>query len=335
MGNKNVFNADASSSIVRYYRLGRHALLTAFNILQIKKGDIVLVPAFICRDLLASIHAVGAIPGFYELDEGLKPVNLPFIEGVRAVIAVNYFGFPQNLLPFREYCQTSGATLIEDNAHGFLSCDETGALLGSRGDLGFFSIRKTFELPDGAMVMINDSKFIDRLPTQLSPRKESLSLGLRIKSGLSWLQRKSGINFLMMGRYIARLIRYWRTGYSIMPLAPENEFEMPAEPAPHAYLFKVLPGIDQKREINRRRTLYDKMHKRFASLDIQPVFDSLPEGTAPYCYPFFAAKETAAKAVQIANGMGLDCTYWPDLPSAIEADAPFHYRSLLIINFLC
>jgi len=326
---------ETYSSKVRYFRLGRHALLAALNILQMRPGDVVLVPAFICRDLLAPIHALSAIPVFYEVDRTMRPVNLPNIEGVRALLAVNYFGFPQDLTPFRLYCKQHDAALIEDNAHGYFSSDETGLLLGSRGDLGIFSMRKTFALPDGAMLMVNDAKLQDHIPVQLPCRSESLSSDYWIKHGLAWIQRRTGLRLLMAGQDFARLLRKWHTGHAIAPLLPESEFDMPPYPAPHCRSIDALPNLDQGKEIARRRRLYGIFQEQFASLNIQPVFDTLPAGTAPYGYPFYAKDQTAKEATKLARKQGLDCINWPDLPAKIALKAPLHYRSLWMVNFIC
>lgn len=329
------FDIYKYSSKVRYFRLGRHALLAALNILQLRPGDSVLVPAFICKDLLAPIHAVGAIPVFYDVDLDMRPANLHEMVSARAVLAVNYFGFPQDLSPFRTYCERHDATLIEDNAHGFLSCDETGTPLGARGDVGIFSIRKTFVLPDGAMLMVNKMELQNRLEKQLPFCREALPLSFWIKRGLSWLQRNTGIVLLAMGQDLARCLRYWRTGHAIAPLLPENEFEMPLDPEPHFYSMSAFSKLDFITEIARRRRLYGEFHVQLASLKVQPMFGEMPAGTVPYGYPFFADDQTAQLAVRLARKHGLDCIHWPDLPAEVEPTAPLHYRSLWMVNFTC
>lgn len=329
------FSMYIDSSKLRYFSFGRYALLAAFNILQLRSNDKVLVPAFICRDLLASIHAVGAIPIFYEINPDLTPVSLPYIHNIRAVLAVNYFGFPQDLLPFRTYCEQHGATLIEDNAHGFLSCDEVGMYLGSRGDLGIFSIRKTFALPDGAMLMANKVVLQKVFQSQLGYSYHTLPISFWGKRSLSWIQRNTGVKFLTIATSIARTIRYWRTGYAIAPLLPKNEFEMPGNPAPHCYSMTALSKLDLKQESIRRRNLYIEFRNLFAALDIKPVFEDLPVGTVPYGYPFYAQDIVAKLAVRLARKQGFDCIHWPELPVAVAPMAPLHYRSLWVVNFTC
>jgi hypothetical protein len=322
-------------SRVRFFRFGRHALLAALKVINIQLGDRVLVPAFICRDLLAPIHVLGAIVVFYEIGPDMKPLSLPDVPGLQAVLAVNYFGFPQDLAPFRLYCKAHDAILIEDNAHGFLSRDETGIFLGARGDLGIFSIRKTFALPDGAMMMVNKSALQGSLEPQLAFSDQTLPISFWIKRYLSWLQRKTGIALLTIGKSIARSIRYWRTGYAIAPLLPENEFEMPDNPALHRYTMSTLSKLNLPQESDRRRNLYIVFTNLFAPLNIKPVFQNLPVGTVPYGYPFYANDKAAQIATRLARKQGFDCIHWPDLPEAVAPTAPSHYQSLWMVNFTC
>jgi dTDP-4-amino-4,6-dideoxygalactose transaminase len=129
----------------RFFSLGRFALVDGLRALDFAPGAFVLVPAFICRDLLAAIHAVAAVPIFYSVNQRLEP-NDPseaWPSGAE-VLAVNYFGFAQDLSPFLGYCKRTGAILIEDNANGFLSAETSGTLLGARGDFDLIRMQYLF-----------------------------------------------------------------------------------------------------------------------------------------------------------------------------------------------
>lgn len=329
------FSPTLNQEAIRYFRLGRHALLAGLKLLQLRAGDAVLVPAFICRDLLAPIHAAGAQPVFYEVDRQLRPAAPSDVQNARAVLAVNYFGFPQDLSSFRVYCEQRGAALIEDNAHGFLSCDETGAALGSRGDLGVFSIRKTFSLPDGAALLANKPEWQARLAQQLPCRNHPLPAGYWVKRGLARIQRETGAPFLAMGQDLARNLRRWRTGFDVAPSLPESEYTMPLDAAPHCYTMAALQCLDVADETARRRKLYGEFHALLANLDVEPVFGELTAGTVPYGYPFYADDHTALTVAKLARKRGLDCVRWPDLPAAVVSTAPTYYRSVWLVNFLC
>ncbi|MHB8108761.1 MAG: DegT/DnrJ/EryC1/StrS family aminotransferase [Syntrophorhabdaceae bacterium] len=319
---------------VRYYRLGRHALLFGLRLLQTRPGEVVLIPALICRDLLAPIHAVGAIPAFYAVDRKLRLADLPRMPNIRAVLVVNYFGFPQDLAPFREYCLHHGAALIEDNAHGFLSQDSSGMPLGERGDLGIFSLRKTFLLPDGAALSVNKPSWRSRLENQLPCREESLPLDYWALHVLSGFQRRTGIPALAVAQKAVRSIRKLRTGNDVPPPDPASEYEMPGNAAPHCRTLAMLVNMQGGAEIARRRMLYEKMHELLAKEDVEPIFDHLPEGVAPYGYPFHANGKCAERVKVISHGLGMDCSRWPDLPAAVAPAAPAHYRSVWFVNFM-
>jgi hypothetical protein len=319
---------------VRYYRLGRHALLFGLRLLQIRLGDVVLMPEYICRDLLAPIHAVGAKPIFYAVDRQLRPIDLPLAQNVRAVLAVNYFGFPQDLELFHDYCLQNGAALIEDNAHGFLSHDATGVPLGERGDLGIFSLRKTFQLPDGAALSVNNPEWQSRIEAQLPCREESMPLGYCARHTLSKLQRRTGVPVMAMAQKTIRCIRRFRTGYEIPRPDPDSEHDMPASPAPHCRTLSMLSTMDLVAEVARRRALYEKMHDLLAEVGIEPIFGDLPKGVVPYGYPFYADRKEADSVNVISRGLGMDCIHWPDLPAAVEPVALAHYHSVWLVNFI-
>ena len=150
------FEKFVNSPDIRYFSYGRHAIHAAIETAGIGMGDKVLLPSFICRELLSSINVTGATPIYYNVDESLQ-LSLPqeSLPHAHAILAVNFFGFPQDIAPFRAFCDRTGAILIEDNAHGFLSRDEHGIILGTRGDFGIFSLRKTLPIPNGAALLIN------------------------------------------------------------------------------------------------------------------------------------------------------------------------------------
>jgi hypothetical protein len=325
-----------SKSSFTFYRLGRHALQAAFLAINLKPKDKVLVPSFICKDLLAAIYFFGAKPIFYEVDVNLRPVNLSLMEPSRAVIAVNYFGFPQDLSEFYQYANNCNALLIEDNAHGFLSLDETGDTLGFRGDVGIFSFRKTFQLPDGAGLIVNRRhQCIDLLPKQIAFQSASLSMSYVVKNFFTTVQIKTGINFLFWLRRGARILRKFLTGHKIPPLENESQYILPSNSNPHQRLMRILFSKDFTFEVVRRRALFMKAKLKLANLNITPVFDGLGLNTCPYGYAFFANDIEAAKAIKIADSMGLDCVRWPDLPDEIVNTCPDFYKRLWMINFTC
>jgi len=320
---------------VFFFRLARHALLEGLKLVGIQPGDSVLLPEFICRELLASIHLAGARTVFYPVDSRLCPMSFPNAKALKAVLAVNYFGFPQELEPFRELCRANRATLIEDNAHGFLSRDPLGHLLGSRGDLGILSLRKTFPLLDGGALVVNKACPGDRLPEPLAFRSDPIPITHTIKSLCRSIQSRTGIPLKKAGERVVRIGRQLRTGNAFPRSSPDCESSIPGPIAMHQTSFNRLSQQDMPLEVERRRQLFLTMQAQLKGFDLEPVFPDLPEGTAPYGYPFRADDSTAAEVAALASKIGFDCSRWPELPEAIVASAPSYYRNVFWVNFLC
>ena len=142
---------------VNFYSLGRYALLDVLNVFNINKSSVILLPDFICNDVVAVLKYNKFKIVYFSVGKDLVPL-LPSSQWPNsdAVVAINFFGIPQPLSPYIEYSKRTGSIIIEDNAHGFLSQTQQGVWLGMRTDAGIFSMRKTLELPDGAAAFIND-----------------------------------------------------------------------------------------------------------------------------------------------------------------------------------
>lgn len=320
---------------IRYFSYGRHALYEALKTAGIGKGDVVLLPSFICRDLLSSIHATGASPIYYDVDESLR-LSLPqeSLPTAQAILAVNYFGFPQDMDPFLDYCQRTGAVLIEDNAHGFLSRDEQGTILGTRGDFGVFSLRKTIPTPNGAALLLNAKGKGWTLPHQLSPSNEPLPNSIKVKRIIGRLVPFTGVRLPVLLTTLGRKMRKFRTGHEIAPTSPDAERTLPGNPAPCSELEEILSMVDHGRETDWRRRLYLALEDPIREAGGHAVFDHLPEFTVPYGFPFRGEGESLDRIRTMLTKLGLECYPWPDLPEEIGPVAPKHYKTVWNVRFI-
>lgn len=317
---------------IRYFSFGRRALAAALEAAG-ARGKGVLLPEFICRDLLSSLAAVGARPVYYAVDYSLRPVEPPSRwPKAAAVLAVNYFGFPQDLEPFREYARSAGAVLIEDNAHGLFSKDASGAPLGARGDLGIFSLRKTLPLPNGAALLVPAGGRFP-LPAQQpfeapdTPRYLAKQ-ALRVAAGVV------GAPLSLRGLELLRGARRALTGKRLPPPDPASETNLPEPALPCGQLAQPLRVAAAQSEIRRRRLLYELIGERLKPTGAQAVFPDLPEGACPYGYPFRSSPDEIASAVSALAELGLEPLPWPDLPSALASGAPASYKNVWLAHFL-
>lgn len=323
-------NADR----VRYFSLARHALAEALRVAGARRGDRILLPEFVCRDLLAPIVSAGATPSWYAVTPELTPAgDTSAWPDAAAVIAVNYFGFAQNLAPFRSYAARTGATLIEDNAHGFLSMDDTGQWLGCRADVGVFSFRKSVSRLNGAALVAGNDGLRDGLACQLQEGAALRMAGSRIKSLLRRLPF-GGPRLAGYATALAQKRRLLETGAALPPTAAEAESAIPGEAACSRGFIAALNRYSGDDEIARRRTLYEKFLALAVRAGATALYPELPAGTSPYGFAFRANPDSQQTMLREAARCGLDAFQWPDLPAAIRPSAPAHYRDLWLVNFL-
>ena len=316
---------------LRHFSLGRHAMKVALQLAEVKTGDSVMVPGFICRDLLAAINSLGAVPVFYEVDINLQPKNLDQSVHPRAIIAVNYFGFAQDLAPFIAFGSATGAIVIEDNAHGFLSRDSENQILGQRTTLGITSFRKTLHVADGAT--LSSAVQEDKLPAQLPYIDGPNDLRTGASKILAHLQQITKIPIIGFAQTASRLIRYIRTGSKFPTTDADVETKIPGAANPHTSSVKQMLELDQAKEISRRRILFEELLPEVIKLGIEPIFKSLPNGTCPYGLPVYASPEFSKALSKLARRYRVTLMTWPELPQDISPTAPEHYQQVQLLNF--
>lgn len=313
---------------LRYFSYGRAALSRALGLCGAKQGDLILLPGLICREVLPALEPFGAWPLYYAVDESLNPAaDTSRLPPARAVVAVNYFGFPQDLSYWRAYCARTGAALIEDNAHGLFSLGPDGSWLGTRADFGIFSLRKTMALPDGAALAMPES---GRFPL---PAQETF---VRRAHPRQLAKRLLSLTVPVLGTGVVRgLHRLWR-GHGNAGDAASTYPVHPAalDPRPGRELAQPLVLADPEAEIARRRALYSLADGLVRPAGGVPIFPRLPDGVCPYGFPYYADEATAPEIETALDQEGLESFPWPDLPDAAANQTPPHYRRIRCVRFL-
>ena len=250
------------------------------------------------------------------------------------MLAVNYFGFAQDLSPFREYCSTSGATLIEDNAHGFLSKDSAGNLLGTRANLGITSIRKTFRLVNGAALYVSSIEYSGLTANQLDFQDSRVPKGFRLRKLSAQIQRSTGIPTISFFQFAIRIIRLVTTGSRLPRSTQESETELPAPAAPHQSVSQLINSVNPSTEVSRRQRLFEQVFNRVRNLGIEPIFEHLETGTSPYGFAFIADSNAVHQVRKQLRGLSVEVIHWPDLPDAVQVPEDHYYRNVWVVNFL-
>lgn len=313
------------NSDVYLYPYARNAFLEILKVMSIKT---IYLPAFICRDMLAPINVLDIKYFFYDVDKKLNPL-LNDIE-CDAILTVNYFGFAGDFSPFIKYKEKYGSLIIEDNAHGFLSRDSSGTLLGTRGDVGLLSIRKTIFLPNGAALLINDSGLKKRAfqSAEIKESFEDINYSKKLNLKKFLVSKYLGMIILLL----RRLVRYIQTGDSIPPADKLSETQMPDNKYLTPLLNSSTLNIDMSSEVIRRQELYQLIEGYADSFDIKPIF-KLNDFSVPFEFSFIDDGKSD-KFEKYLFQKGFFILPWPDLADEVLNHCPNTYKNIKVVPFL-
>ncbi|RMF92321.1 MAG: DegT/DnrJ/EryC1/StrS family aminotransferase [Candidatus Schekmanbacteria bacterium] len=147
---------------------GTTALHLALDILGIREGDEVIMPAFTFVATANAVSYLGAKPIFVDSEYSSWNIDPQKIEEkitkkTKAIIAVHLYGHPANMGPIMKLARKYQLYVIEDasEAHGALY---RGKKVGSIGEMGSFSFygNKIITTGEGGMITTNKAKWDKR-----------------------------------------------------------------------------------------------------------------------------------------------------------------------------
>lgn len=137
-------------------------------LIDIAPGDEVIMPSFTFVSTANAFVTKGATPVFIDIDPengNIDPNHLSdaLTPKTKAVILVHYLGISTNLSFYKAFCAKHNLFLIEDAAMAYGNSFD-GKALGSHGDFGVisFDITKQLSAIQGGLLLVNNSKFIER-----------------------------------------------------------------------------------------------------------------------------------------------------------------------------
>lgn len=147
------------------------ALEIATQILEIKEGDEVIVPANTFISTVIPILRVGAKPVFCDLDPATYTITADAIgekltDRTKAAFVVHLNGLPADMDPIMELAAHSGIKIVEDCAHS-LGAEYKGRKTGSIGDFGCFSfhtVKNITTLGEGGVITTNNEEYAGLVP---------------------------------------------------------------------------------------------------------------------------------------------------------------------------
>lgn len=147
---------------------GTAALMLAFQTLDLKPGDRVIVPAFSFQAAANVLLQLGAEPVFCDIDplnwnQTRASIEAVLDDTIKGVVVVHNYGVASEIGPIADLCRGSGIWLIEDAAEAWFT-KYADRYVGRFGDIATFSMHatKTIACGEGGMVLVNRDHLVSK-----------------------------------------------------------------------------------------------------------------------------------------------------------------------------
>lgn len=214
---------------------------------------------------------------------------------------VHYFGQPQDIKKFQTLCNKHKILLIEDNAHGF-GGNYNGNELGTYGDIGISSPRKTINIASGGVLWQKGNYLNDDITIpSFSP---SIFNYLNIIVSNYYPSIKSILKKILQNRPKYEDYKLFREGII-------NDYTIDSRSK------KVLQKINIENMIKHRQKGYHQWYNFALENNLTPVFSKLHEEASPWCFPAFVKNhDESTKWFDWGWEHNVHVFSWPSLPEA-------------------
>ncbi len=243
----------------RWYSLGRHAV----RALAPYSSGRLWLPCYFCPEVTSYWAQNFRIERYCDTPQRQAPdwsTLRPATSDL--VVAVNFFG-ARDMSCWSAWRQGTDCVLVEDYTHN-VSCP---AISTSDADYGFASLRKTFAVPDGAILW--------------SPRKLALPASLTTSArGAELKLAAMALKFeYLAGRRGSEL----KLAYRQMQVEGERQLAESAPATASAYTMEVLrPGFPAEWQIRRRKNVLELIGGCAGNRNLEPLFVAWPKGATPF-----------------------------------------------------
>ena len=280
---------------ISYFSHGRTALKYGIMNLDIKKGQSIFVPEFICDAAIEPLNQLNINSVFYRTNDDLtidfKDIEKKLSKDKKALLIVHYFGNNQCIDEAIKFCNENKLFLIEDNAHGHGGTHK-GKLLGTFGDIGFSSPRKLFSINYGGVLY--------------SKHKTAHTPKLYKPSSLSIIKKKLKRNNESIIKSKKKYKNKVSSSY-LLDMKIDNQS------------IKKLKLLDLNYEMKKRRKVYNYWNKISIDNNLKPVFSNLAEGSIPWGFPAYVKNENEKDEwIKLGEKNRVNIFSWPRLPKNIE-----------------
>ncbi len=180
---------------------GTTALHLSLLSLNIKKGDEVIIPDYVCQDVLHAVHHSKAVPVLADISDDFnisaKTIQPLITKKTKAIILPHLFGIPVDINPIIELAKKYNILIIEDCAQSLGAKFKDNTLTGSKGIISIFSFyaTKIISTGQGGMILTSNPKISQNLQ-QLTTYDKTPEYNISYNYNLTDIQAVLGISQL-------------------------------------------------------------------------------------------------------------------------------------------
>lgn len=263
----------------------------------------ILMPDYICDDLVRAVKSAGFEVEYYNIAEDLSPDKNNLMEKttdkILAIIVVHYFGFFNAIDGIVDYCRQKGIYVIEDCAHVlFDNLDSVNRIFG--GDAAIFSLKKYFPIPDGGLLLAKNIE-----PDATSMERYKIKYAVLIKYFLKYILSRT---------IISPVRKYGAENYIDESFEGIKRISSFSETILEDYI--DIDFIKNKRRSNFSYYV-DTLKKIDIGSKVDIIYSDLKEFEAPYMFPIRLKKDNRLLISQLREN-GIPAISWPSLPAGIK-----------------
>ena len=222
---------------------GTLAIVLSLEVLGVKKNDEVIIPSYVCHNVLSAVLFRGARPVLADIDQDdfnidHDDVEMKINKNTKAIIVPHMYGMPAHVDRFGE----TGIPIIEDCAQA-IGAKFKNNNIGTFGDISVFSFHalKMITSGSGGMILTDNGEIYSKLRSCNDPNYNNGEFmkyfpltDLQAVLGISQLEQLEG--FITRRREIARIYNDELKSLDVdLPIAEDKK----REPVFYRYCIKL------------------------------------------------------------------------------------------------
>jgi hypothetical protein len=274
--------------------------------LNLKKGDGILLPEYICDVVTHPIKQLKLEQQFYKINDNFtikwQELERLVTSNTKAILMVHFFGQPQDITNYLSFCKKNNLYLIEDNAHGY-GGKVNNQELGTFGDIGISSPRKIIDVNSGGVLWVKNGEFnypknIIKYPITLKDifKKNINKINLKYKNILI-KKIKSRPKYEDPSAFSESIINdYFIDDYS----------------------YKIINELNIDKIRLFRQNEYKKLENFAKNNNLKPVIEKLHKSACPWFFPAYSKDSIEAQKWFKWGWENNQLVFsWPSLPQRV------------------